>query len=139
MIPAAGAGMEERAMSERPDADVNVKSIPGVKTTVPPTTTPATAAPPMTQEKPGTGKPDGPTLEPNKGFSGSAEYPDGYRMSWDERGNVHLTDPDGQVAIWNPTVLSWVDETTGNLMPPDWGSDHYPDTQKGGPHAHSGQ
>jgi hypothetical protein len=131
--------MEERAMSERPDADSTVKTIPGVKTTPP-------EAPPMTTEKPGTGTTPkdkkgggGSEYEPNKGFTGSAEYPDGYRMSWDETGNVHLTDPDGRVAIWNPTLLSWVDESTGNLMPPDWGSDHYPDTQKGGPHAHSGQ
>ena len=120
-------------MSERPDADTGAKSAQ-VKTATPPA-----PSVPMTTEKPGTGKKSGSDYEPNKGFTGSAEYPDGYRMSRDELGNVRLADPDGRSAIWNPTLGSWIDETTGNLMPANWGADHYPDTELPGHHAHSGQ
>lgn len=81
-----------------------------------------------TVERPGTG---GPVKQApkdpgtKKGWSGSDTYPDGYRMWRDERGEIHLDNPDGTKANWDPDIEAWTG-ADGRAMPEDWSGGHQP-------------
>lgn len=124
-------------MSERPEPDKTVDKT----VEKPPVTTPVTGTKPeehpTTAEKPGTGKPETPEKKDkwHPGWSGEDKYPDGYTMARQPNGQITLTNPGYEQAIWNQQAGGWVDGV-GSPMPEGWSNGHFPDTQVDGPHSH---
>ena len=95
-----------------------------------------------TQEKPGTGNPNAKPEQPtnqgggNKGsdsgggggWSGSAQYPDGYNMGRDSDGNWTLTHPDGSTGSWDEGSQTWKG-SDGKSLGSGWSGGHSPATQ----------
>jgi hypothetical protein len=80
-----------------------------------------------TQEKPGTGRSRDDDQAPDRSssWSGGDKYPDGYEMKRHPDGSITLTDPDGEMGIWQDG--KWVSWRTGaGDMPEGWGGGHEP-------------